>query len=125
MKLKRLDSARFDEAVVRTGLESRTVDMAREVIVFGRGQSEVAAEYGMTRQRVGLAVENIASAYRQYNKDGAGVFSIQVELPEPLAIEMNRLSKLFESAPFDDSLHEFAVNLAGTLRAELEKLNAN
>lgn len=121
MKLKRLDSQHFDEAVIRTGLEQRTIDMARDVIVFGRGQSEVAVEYGVSRQRVNLAVENIAAAYKQWNKDGAGIFAIPAELPEPLAIEISRLSKLIESKPYDPVLLDFTTKLALLIRSELDK----
>jgi hypothetical protein len=91
MKLKRLSSKDFDRVAATTQQGERAVAMARAVLVDGRAQADVAAEYGMTKQRVNGAVATIERAYAKSAESSSGWVTVELELPEPWAQELDRL----------------------------------
>lgn len=93
MKLKRLTSRDFERIAKGTGLRSRTREMAQEVLVNGKSLSEVAALFGMTPQRVTLAVGVIERAYFADPAGGGGWVALDLQLPETIALELDQLAQ--------------------------------
>ncbi len=92
MKLQRLSPEEFDRIVAaKPRMLEQTRNMARAVLVEGRTQGNVAAEYGMSQQRVQLAVASIERAYMATAGVGGGVVRVSLELPESLALELGAL----------------------------------
>ena len=91
MKLKRISQHEFDRIVAETGLTERTASMACSVLVHGRTQPDVAEEYGMTKQRVGLAVRVIEKRYFEVPGPADSVVSVDLDLPLLLAAELAAL----------------------------------
>lgn len=67
--------------------------MAQEVLVNGKSLSEVATLYGMTAQRVTLAVGVIEKAYFADPEGGGGWVTLDLQLPETIALEMDQLAQ--------------------------------
>lgn len=97
MKLKKLSASGFDRVARLTGMEQQTIDMAREVLVFGRKQTEIAAETGVTKQRIFKAVLKIEEAYFKSENDSAALVSLDLNLPERLALELASISAILET----------------------------
>jgi hypothetical protein len=93
MKLTRLTPAAFDHLADQTSLGDQAKTMARSVLVDGRSQTEVATEYGMTRQRVNLAVGSIKRAYSKSATPGSSWVTLEVELPDTLALALTCLAE--------------------------------
>lgn len=93
MKLTRLPPAEFDSIVKRTRMGDLARQMARAVLVDGRPQSDVAVEYGRTRQRVSAAVAQVERAFALTAKAGTGWVRVTLELPEALALELANLAE--------------------------------
>lgn len=94
MRLKRLTSQTFDQVAADTRLGDQAREMARAVLVHGRAQVDVAAEYGMTKQRVNLAVAAIERAYVKFATPGESSIRVELELPEALALELGALAEV-------------------------------
>ena len=97
MKLKKLSASEFDRVARLTGMEEQTIAMAREVLVFGRKQTEIAAETGVTKQRIFKVVVKIEQAYFNSESDGGALVSLDLHLPEKLALELASISAILES----------------------------
>lgn len=54
---------------------------------------DVAAEYGMSKQRVSGAVATIERAYKKTTTPGASSIRVELDLPEALALELAALSE--------------------------------
>ncbi|HHV7525820.1 TPA: TrfB-related DNA-binding protein [Burkholderia orbicola] len=93
MKLTRLTAEDFDHVVQQTRMGDLARDMARAVLVDGRPQTDVAVEYGRTRQRVSAAVGQVERAFAQWAKPGTGWVRVTLDLPEALALELANLSE--------------------------------
>ena len=78
-------------------MEEQTIAMAREVLVFGRKQTEIAAETGVTKQRIFKVVVKIEQAYFNSESDGGALVSLDLHLPEKLALELASISAILES----------------------------
>lgn len=91
MKLKRLSSEEFDRLAATTRLREQARNMARSVLVDGRTQVDVATEWGMSKQRVNLAVAAIERAYSASTAPGGGMVRVSLDLPEGLALELSNL----------------------------------
>ena len=118
MKLKKLSASEFDRVARLTGMEQQTIDMAREVLVFGRKQTEIAAETGMTKQRIFKAVLKIEQAYFNSESDGAALVSLDLNLPEKLALELASISAILESRAVTPSdMESIDVALAALVKA--------
>lgn len=109
MKLKRLASQDFDRLALRTRLGDRARAMARAVLVDGRAQAEVAAENGVTKQRVNIAVAAIERAYLEAAAPGTGWINVELKLPEALALELANLMEAIEAAS-NQELRDKAVS---------------
>ncbi|MBC1154416.1 hypothetical protein FSG43_022615 [Escherichia coli] len=73
----------FDELRPRLGrLSLDTVELAREVLVVGKTQSEVARNHGLTRQRVSGMVSRVIAAANEIPR---GWEKVEVWLPPDLA----------------------------------------
>lgn len=85
MKLSRLAADDFTRVASRTKkMGEEAVNMARGVLVEQRSLPEMANEYGVTKQRVHLAVETIRKEYSRGNDD-CGWMHVELELPHELA----------------------------------------
>lgn len=92
MKLKRLTPSDFDRIAECSRMGTRAREMARAVLVDGRTQADVATEHGMTKQRVNLAVGAISRIFKHSAAPaGSGTVSVNLELPETLALELAHL----------------------------------
>lgn len=90
MRLKRLSTEAFDNAAANTRMGGQAIQMARAVLVDGCTQVEVAAKFGLTKQRVSLAVATIERAYSKFAvSPGEGSIRAEFELPEALAFELD------------------------------------
>jgi hypothetical protein len=89
MRLKRLAPDVFDRVAADTRLGDQAREMARAVLVDGRAQVDVAAEHGMTKQRVSLAVGTIERAYKKFTTPGVSAIRVELDLPESLALEVS------------------------------------
>lgn len=94
MRLKRLTSKTFNQVAADTRLGDQAREMAHAVLVHGRAQVDVAAEYGMTKQRVNLAVAAIERAYVKFATPGESSIRVELELPEALALELGALAEV-------------------------------
>ena len=79
----------FDELRPRLGrLSLDTVELAREVLVNGKTQSDVAREHGLTRQRVSGMVSRVIAAANEIPR---GWEKVEVWLPPALAEEVRKM----------------------------------
>lgn len=101
MKLRRLTPQDFDRLAASTRMGDRACAMARAVLVDGRAQVDVATEYGMTKQRVSLAVGAIERAFVSSAAPGTGWVTVTLDLPESLALELAELSDSLKGRPED------------------------
>ena len=85
----KMTAKEFDELRPRLGrLSLDTVDLAREVLVNGKTQSNVAREYGLSRQRVNGMVSRVIAAA---NEIPLGWKRVDVWLPPDLAEEVQKM----------------------------------
>lgn len=118
MKLKKISASEFDRVAKLTGMELQTINMAREALVFGRKQTEIAAETGVTKQRIYKAVLKIEEAYFNSESDGAALVSLDLNLPEKLALELASISAILESRPVTASdMQAIDVAIAALVKA--------
>ena len=99
MRLKRLTPQAFEQIAADTRMGDQARQMARAVLVDGRTQVDVAAEYGFSKQRVSLAVSSIERAYKKTSAPGVNFIRVELDLPEELALEL---------AVFSDALRRHA-----------------
>lgn len=79
----------FDELRPRLGrLTDETIDIAREVLVEGKSQSDVARNHGLSRQRVSSMVKSVISAANEVPRDWQRV---EVWLPPNLADKVRQM----------------------------------
>jgi hypothetical protein len=97
MKLRRLSGADFDQIAASTRMRGPGKMMARAVLVDGRAQSDVAAEYGVSRQRVNLAVASIERRYIDESGSAGGVVQVSLVLPERVALELEKVTELLNA----------------------------
>ena len=84
---------KFEAARKRFGrLSDETIEMARLVLVEGKGQTEIAKQYGLSRQRVSLAVKQVNSAIEDIPK---GWVKLEIWMPSAMA---NRVKKMADEA---------------------------
>ena len=81
-RLKRIGEAEFDMLADQTKLGDAARSMARMVLVDGQPAVEVARQFGMSKQRVGLAVESIRRAHQALGTTRNGWVKVELELPE-------------------------------------------
>lgn len=93
MRLTRLAPHIFDQVAADTRLGDQARGMARAVLVDGRAQADVATEYGMTKQRIGLAVTAIRRTYAKSSVPGWGSMRVELDLSESLALELGALAE--------------------------------
>ena len=96
MKLVRLSAKDFARIASRTRLGTGAKNMASSILVEGKGLIEVAAEYGVTKQRVFLAVETVR---KEYSKSGeqCGDYSLKLELPHALVVPLEQFVLAFRA----------------------------
>ena len=99
VKLKRLSSEDFERVVELTRLQGAACGMARAVFVDGRSQAEVAAEYGVSRQRIHLAIGVIEKAYMKYAPSGHNSVRVSLDLPERIALALAAFMEILELVP--------------------------
>jgi hypothetical protein len=99
MRIKRLAPQTFDHVADTTRLGAQAREMARAVLVDGRAQADVAVEYGMTKQRVNLAVAVIKRAYVTFAEPGESFIRCELDLPEALALELSELAEALAQCP--------------------------
>src|SRR5205823_3701883 len=98
MRLKRLTPQDIDRLADSTRLKDRTRELAREVLVDGGTPSEVATRHAMTKQRIGLAVAVIEKAYFADREGGLGWVSLEMELPEAVALQLDELARMLKAS---------------------------
>lgn len=98
MRLKRLTLQDFDRLADGTRLKERARQLAREVLVDGGTPSAVASRHGMTPQRVSLAVGVIEKAYFDDREGGLGWVSLDMDLPEKIALQLDDLVKALKAS---------------------------
>jgi hypothetical protein len=91
MKLKRLSSQAFEQAIAHTALGAQARAILHEVLVSGRAQVDVACEFGVSKQRVNSLMGVFKQAYIQAADPGMTLISVELELPEGLAIGLRDL----------------------------------
>jgi hypothetical protein len=99
MRIRRLAPHTFDLVAADTRLGAQARDMARAVLVDGRAQADVATEYGMSRQRINLAVAVIERAYDKLGAPGESFIRCELELPAALARELGALAEALALCP--------------------------
>jgi hypothetical protein len=91
LKLTQLSSDEFDRLANMTRLRDSAKEMAREVLVGRRNKADVGRAFGVTRQRVGLAVGSIEEAYRRSVSPSNATIRVTLELPDELASALGSL----------------------------------
>lgn len=89
MKLVRLSTSDFARIASRTRLGPAATAMASGILVERRGLAEVAAEHGVTKQRVFLAVETVRKEYSK-SLEQCGSLAMELELPHMLAVPLEK-----------------------------------
>lgn len=89
MKLVRLSAKDFARIAAGTRLGPAATNMASSVLVERKGLPEVAAEHGVTKQRVFLAVEAVRKEYLKSGEQ-CGDFAVEIELPHRLAVPLEQ-----------------------------------
>lgn len=119
MKLKRLTLQNFDRLADGTRLKQLARQLAREVLVDGGMPSAVAARHGITPQRVGLAVGVIEKAYFEDREGGAGWVSLEMELPEKIALQLDDLVEALKNSGNETQVEQAAdILLAAVAKAK-------
>lgn len=116
MRLKRLAAADFDRLASGTRLQERTRQLAWEVLVDGHAPTEVAARAGMSKQRVGLAVAVMEKAYFADRDGGLGWVSLEMELPESIALQLDELARAVKASGDQAKLEQVAEVLAAAVQ---------
>lgn len=124
MKLRRLDIEVFNRLATETGLGDRAREMAAAVLVDGRKQTDVAAEYGMTKQRIGLAVASIEKAYfdGKIGVVGTGIVSVELDLPESLALQLAHFNEMFQKCRNKSDRKRAIANVIANLESAGQSL---
>ena len=122
MKLKRLSAEVFDRVADETRLGVRARSMARAVLVDGRLQAEVAAEHGVTYQRVSLAVGSIERAYRQMEASMTGMIQVVLDMPEVMAVEVASLAQALQQCEDTAPAHELPQGALVGYKREVRRL---
>lgn len=91
MKLTRLAPDDFDQLAKKTEMGTDAQMMAKGFLVDRRTLTEVAAQHNVSKQRVHLAVETIRKEYAR-SKLATGWLELELELPHPLAVDIERLA---------------------------------
>lgn len=91
MKLERLSRDEFDRLAALTRLPENSRAMAAAVLVDGRVQVDVAAEWGVQKQVVSRIIATINRVYMASTTASDGVVRLSLELPESLALELGTL----------------------------------
>src|SRR4051812_37496794 len=107
MKLTRLSAEDFDRLASRTEMGAGARLMAKGFLVERRTLSQVAAEHDVSKQRVHLAVETIRKEYMRAEL-ASGWLELEIELPHPLAVDIERLAAALSQQP-DESLRQTAL----------------
>jgi hypothetical protein len=124
MKLKRLNAADFDRLAEDTRLkDGRGRQFAREVLVDGDTPTDVAKRHGVTKQRVGLAVGVMEKAYFDDKESGLGWVSVEMELPEKIALELDDVAKALMASGDQAKLEEVARIVEAALAQARDLLN--
>lgn len=110
MKLVRLSPQDFSRLAEQTRLGEEARAMARAVLVDGRIQADVANDYGMTKQRVGLAVGAINRVYEQSTGKSMAWVSIVMDLPDCLAHELAGMVESLQACP-DEKKRQKALSV--------------
>ena len=94
MNLKRLSAAGVARLTGHTSMQDTTKKMVHEVLVNGKSQASVAAEFSVSKQRVNSAISQIETLYfADPYSDQVGTVSIDLELPHSLALELSKFSE--------------------------------
>ena len=80
------------------------------ILLDGLTQADVANEYGMTKQRVGLAVGAIHRVYEQSTGKNMAWVSVAMELPDYLARELAGLVESLQACP-DEKKRQKALSV--------------
>ena len=123
IKLKRLSAEVFDRVADETRLGVRARSMARAVLVDGRLQAEVAAEHGVTYQRVSLAVGSIERAYRQMEASMTGMIQVVLDMPEVMAVEVASLAQALQQCEDTALAHEVLQRVLVSARRGRRRLD--
>lgn len=94
---KHLTKKAFELAARRVNISERRIELARQHLVDGRPQKEIAAEVAMTPQAVNKCVLLIWSAHIESEELPADLQRITVVLPHDkaaIALEWEKLEKI-------------------------------
>lgn len=81
IKLHRIGAAEFEQLADSRRMHAATRELARLVLVEGKTGTEVAAQYGKSKQFVGKAVKAIREAHAAAATSSAWV-TLSLEIPE-------------------------------------------
>jgi len=110
MKLVRLSASDFARIASRTRLGPAATAMASGILVERRGLAEVAAEHGVTRQRVFLAVESVRKEYSK-SLEQCGSLAVELELPHTLAVPLEQFVLALKAHKSDGGKHAMVSRL--------------
>jgi hypothetical protein len=87
VKLQRIGQKDFDTLAGKTELQANAREMARLVLVEGETMGQVGEKFGVSRQRVSLAVEVIRRAHQAgLGMSRSGWVRVDLDLPEALSV---------------------------------------
>lgn len=89
MSEKRLTEERFRAVIEGLSMGQKNIDVARAVLVEGRKQNELAAEYGLTKGAVSQVVTKVWDA----SQVPPGYERVTVVLPEFQAYQVKQWAK--------------------------------
>lgn len=81
MKQRRYSSAEFNRGAALSRMDASTIECARQVLVEGRRQADVAREVGVVRQRVSEVVKQMLAYMEEANPVPPGWKADTVILP--------------------------------------------
>ena len=130
MEIKRLSLEEFNRIAAQLAVEAvkplatQTIEMVRSVLVDGRSQTAVAIEYGMSKQRVSLAVRSFTRQYVRSGSLGKAMVRVSLELPELLAVEFSELSKAILDCHNLDEVNKAVASVYQSLKLATQRVNA-
>lgn len=121
-RLKRIGEAEFDMLADQTRLGDAARSMARMVLVEGQSAVDVAKQFGMSKQRVGLAVESIRRAHQSVATTRNGWVKVELELPERWFAQLPQVLDALRATSSPDAQAVALSQVAHALQRALQTL---
>ena len=86
-ELNSISESEFNEAVAMTKMQDKTIQMAKEVMVFNKDPSEVAKKYNVSLQWVTATCDRISANLTNYRE-------VSFKLPSVIANDIIKIANI-------------------------------